>query len=462
MTEGSVTTSCPAQPDVVGMAAHAKRTSAFEGIDIPSYADIVNCIHCGICFPHCPTYALTGLEKDSPRGRIRLIKEIADGRLEISLSVAEALDVCLLCRACETACPADVKYGQLAEAARVQIERSGILGGLTRRLLREVFFRQVFTRPWALRLLGRATRLYQRALRPVLYATRAVYLMPKRLRQVEPLAPPIPDRFGYQMIPETSPAFGERKYRVGVLSGCVMDIAFADVNYDTVSVLRHNGCEVVMPRDQVCCGSLHAHNGDMETARRLAKRNIEVFERAGVDSIVVNSAGCGVWMMEYGDALAHEPEWAERAKAFSAKVVDVSKFLVQNGMKEPGKEIRHQATYDDACHLLHGQGVSAEPRELLARIPGLELVELNEASWCCGSAGIYNLTNTEQSMMILDRKMENIRQTGADLIITGNPGCLVQLRYGVKRHGLEARVLHPITLLREAYDLPPSPSSPGE
>jgi glycolate oxidase iron-sulfur subunit len=441
--------------------ARRKRDSAaspFDGVDIPSYADIMTCVHCGACMPVCPTYSITHLEKDSPRGRIRLIKAIADGKLDVTEPYADALYFCLLCRACETACPAGVKYGELAEAARAQIEREHVYRGLFRRILRTVFLRGIFTRPRLLRLLGHGVRFYGNFIQPIIHGTGLVRLLPKRLREMEAMTPAVPKRFGVQMIPETSPALREKRFRVGVLSGCVMDIAFADVNWDTVAVLRHNGCEVVVPREQVCCGSLHAHNGDMETARRLAKRNIKVFERANVDWIMLNSAGCGAWMKEYGHAFADDPEWAERARRFSEKVIDISKFLVDRGMKDPVKPVERRATYDDACHLLHGQGISAEPRELLSRIPGLEMIPLEESSWCCGSAGIYNLTNTEDSMNILDRKMENIRATGADLVLTGNPGCIVQIRHGVKRHGLRAEVLHPVTVLREAYGLEPSPN----
>lgn len=426
------------------------RPSAFQGVDIPSQADIINCMHCGLCLPQCPTFNITSLERHSPRGRIRLIKSIADGDLEITPGFAETMSFCLLCRACETACPAGVKYGELAEAAIAQIELSGVNRRPLRRFLRWLFFRQIFTRPWTLRVLAKMTWFHLHLVRP----TGIMRLMPRRLRELEALTPDVPWRRGRRLIGEVNRPGGEPRFRVGLLEGCLMDVVFAQEQYDTMAVLRHCGCEVVMPRRQSCCGSLLAHNGDMAGARALAKRNIEVFERAGVDFLVINSAGCGAFIREYAHVLHGDPEWHPRAEALVAKVRDVSEFLVEIGIPTPTVPIPMRATYHDACHLRHAQKIFDQPRALLAQIPGLEMIPLPESDWCCGSAGIYNITNTEDSMKFLSRKMDNIERVRPELIVTGNPGCMGQIRAGVKQRGLTAEVVHPVTLLREAFGIP--------
>lgn len=442
--------------DLVETARRASaRPSAFQGIDIPSYEDTINCMHCGLCLPHCPTFSLTQLERHSPRGRIRLIKSIADGQLDVTPAFAETMSFCLLCRACETACPAGVKYGELAEAARAQIETSGVLRSPRRSFVRWLFFRQIFPRPWALRLLGKATWLHLHLGRPLLRGTGLIRLLPKRLQRLEALTPAVSWRPGRALMREVNRPEGTPRARVGLLEGCLMDITFAQEQYDTMAVLRHSGCEVVMPRGQVCCGSLLGHCGDLEQARRQAKRNIEVFERAQIDALVINSAGCGSFLREYGHLLHGEPAWAERAARFAAKVRDVCEFLVELGPKPPAVPLAARITYHEACHLVHGQRVSSAPRQLLQMIPGLEWVELPEATWCCGSAGIYNITNTADSMKFLARKMDNIERVAPGVIATGNPGCMVQIRAGCEQRGLRARVAHPISLLREAYGLPP-------
>lgn len=443
----------PATLDLVGLArqdeAHRKQ-SAFHGLDVPSYGDIINCMHCGLCLPACPTYSITHLEKHSPRGRIRLIKSIADGDLDVTREFANTMNFCLLCRACETACPAGVKYGELAEAAVAQIEESNVLRSPKRNFLRWLFFRQIFTHRWALRLLSKMVWMHLHLIRP----TGIMNLMPRGLREMEAMSPNVAWTPGRKLMREVNPPKGEKRYRVALLEGCLMDSCFAQEQYDTMAVLCQNGCEVVMPRDQGCCGSLLAHNGDMDGARALAKRNIVAFEKANVDYLVINSAGCGAFIREYHHALRNEPEWAERAKALVDKTRDVSEFLAEIDLVEPTVPIRKRATYHAACHLEHAQKVSAQPRALMAKIPGMEIVELPEATWCCGSAGIYNITNREDSMKFLKRKMDNIETTGAEIIITGNPGCMGQIQYGVRQRGLKATVAHPVTLLREAYGIP--------
>lgn len=392
------------------------------------YSILQQCIHCGLCLPTCPTYDATKHETSSPRGRIALMRAVADGRLASqSAQFAAEMYFCLGCLACESACPAGVNYAEMLEHARAEL---GPKGG---RLLR-----WLFAKPARLRTVAKLLRLDQqlgltRALRP---------LMPVRLRELHELQPEISERFSFDLIREIeTPAFlrsatPSPRYRVGLLTGCVQDVAYAEVNRDTVEVLLANGCEVVTPRSQVCCGSLLAHNGELELARQLARQNAVAFK--DVDVIVVNSAGCGSFTKQ-------NPEYAKKVK-------DIFEFLAEIGLRS--SDFSPQAcrvTYHEACHLVHGQKISQQPRELLRPIPGLELVELPEATWCCGSAGIYNITQPVMSLALLERKMKHIAATGADIVATGNPGCIGQLRYGAKRFGIDVEVVHPVTLLARAY-----------
>ncbi|UCF62728.1 MAG: (Fe-S)-binding protein [bacterium] len=398
--------------------------------------------------PVCPTYTLTGMERSSPRGRIRLIKEVAAGHLEISKTFIEEMYFCLDCQACVTVCPAGVKYGQLVEAARSQIFESGKERGLW---LKKFFFRSVFTSFGRLKLLARFVRFYQKIIEPLLHKSGIYKLLPRRIRSMQELAPRISARFFDDYIPERSMPQDQVRYRVGMLTGCLMNIMFADINADTVEVLQVNDCEVITPKSQVCCGSLAAHNGDFEIAKTLARQNIDIFFNLKLDAIVINSAGCSAFMKEYGQLLANDIEYSEKAAKISEITLDVSEFLLKHKFKKPSHPFARRVTYHDACHLIHTQGISQQPRQLLELIPGVVLIELDEASWCCGSAGIYNLTRYEDSMRILDRKIENIKKTGADIVVTGNPGCMGQLSYGLRRANLAIQVLHPITLLNQAY-----------
>jgi len=428
-----------------------KVLSAFMGVDIPPYGDILNCMHCGLCLSVCPTYSLTRLEKANPRGRISLIKAVAEGELAITDGFVDAMNYCLNCRACESACPAGVKYGELQEAARAQIEifQHGTIPG---RLFKKFMLETVFTSSLLLKTMGYSLWLYQKTgMQWLVRSSRVLEFLLPSLARLEGLSPEIKLPFSDQSIPEQWKPEAKPRYRVGLLTGCIMNMAFPDVNQDTAEVLIYNDFEVITPKDQVCCGSLHGHNGDLATARKLARKNIAVFEKAQVDYIIINSAGCGSFMKTYAHLLREEPEYAQRAKVFEDKVKDVSEFLLMTGFKKPDHPIPLKATYDDACHLLHGQGISQQPRDLLNAIPGLELVELEEASWCCGSAGIYNIVHYDDSMKILDRKMDHIKETQAPLVITGNPGCLVQLNYGIKRHQYKGKAIHPVTLLNLAY-----------
>ena len=446
-------------------------TSAFQGVDIPNYDVLTNCMHCGLCLPTCPTYALTGLEKSSPRGRIRLIKAVADGDLPITDGFIREMNFCLDCQACETACPAGVKYGSLVEAAREQIARGGYEGIVTR-LTKKIMMEWVFMRQNRLKVIALFMRLYENTgLKWFLLKTGLLRLFSKKLDAIQPLSPSISKKFSSDELPEVILPVGKPRFTVGFLTGCIMDVAFAGVNMDTVRLLLHHGCTVVVPRGQACCGSLQAHNGGLEAAREMARHVIEIFDRDDLDYIILNSAGCGAFMKEYGHIFSDDAMWGPRAQRVSGKTKDLTEFLVETGfwLKRPigesEKTKRGQTTgsvakglegkrvsYHDACHLVHTQKISVQPRELLKSVPGIEYVELPEASWCCGSAGIYNIVRYDDSMKMLDRKVENIRQIQPDVIVTGNPGCMLQIQHGLRETGMNVELMHTATFLWRACD----------
>ena len=413
-------------------------------------------MHCGMCLPACPTYTETLRERSSPRGRIALMRAIADGQLEVGRTFAEEMYFCLGCLACQTACPAGVDYATLFEHARGEIERVGVLDRPQRRAVRGLLLRGVFTSARRLRWLGRLLYWYQRSgVEALVRASPVLRLLPRTLRELEPLTPrasrhttrALFDKHYCHRQPR------EPRYRVALLSGCVQDMAFSSINADTICVLQANGCQVVLPPAQQCCGSLHGHNGELESARGLARANIVAFGAEELDAVIVNAGGCGSHMQHYGHLLAADPQWAGRAAAWSAKVRDIHQFLVEIGFRAPtGRpEPDRRVTYHESCHLKHGQQVSQAPRQILKAIPGLELVELTEADWCCGSAGIYNITQPEMSMKLLDRKMGHIRDTQAQAVSVGNPGCAIQLELGARRQGVDLEVVHPVALLAQAY-----------
>lgn len=418
------------------------------------YSVVQQCMHCGMCLPTCPTYQETGMERNSPRGRIALMRSIADGRLEVSKEFGEEMYYCLGCLACETACPAGVDYTQLFEMARADIEEKGVLASPQRSVVRSLLLKFLFTRPRLLRLAGRGLWLFQASgLQSLVRRLGLTRLLPGRLRTLEPQAPTVEPRFSHQLIQPVEKPEGQPRYRVGVLTGCVQDLIFASVNRDTVDVLLANGCEVNTPPVQWCCGSLHAHNGDLETARSLARKNLDLLDPSEVDAIITNSAGCGSHLKHYDRLLADDPAYAGKAKEWSAKLKDIHEWLVEIGLKAPGPTGGGvgPVTYHEACHLCHGQKITAQPRQVLRSIPGLELVELAESSWCCGSAGVYNITQPETAARLQARKLEHIRNTQAPVVATANPGCLLQLINGAREHGVRVRVKHPVTLLAEAY-----------
>lgn len=415
------------------------------------YDKLLACVHCGFCLPTCPTYAENSLEMDSPRGRIYLIKSLADGRIALTDSVVEHLSLCLDCRACESACPAGVQYGHLIEAARAEIEHQRP-GSPLRRLVRRLAFDLLLPSPRALGAAAGLLRLYQRlGLQALVRRSRLLELLPGPLAAWDALLPPLPPPADRGPLPELLPARGERVARVGFIAGCVQDVVFRAHNLATLRSLARNGAEVVVPREQRCCGALHAHAGDPERSRALARQNIAAFEPLGLDAILVNAAGCGAHLKNYGHLLREDRAWHARAEAFAGKVQDVTEFLARRPLAGPLGPLPMRVTYHDPCHLCHGQRVRAQPRALIRAIPGIELVDLRESEFCCGSAGIYNLTEPKMAARLLERKVGHLAATGAEAVVTANPGCILQIAAGLRRRGLPMRVLHVVELLDQAY-----------
>ncbi len=429
------------------------------------YSVVQQCMHCGMCLPTCPTYDATKLERNSPRGRIALMRAIADDRLEASKAFADEMYFCLGCLACMTACPAGVNYAELFEHARAEAEQSGKLDNPKRNIIRGFTLRWLFMDLGRLKLLGAAMRLYQQlGIQAFIRRSGVMKLMPKRLRELEAMTPDIQPQFSADLIPPVSPALGKGRFRVAMLVGCAQDLIFSDVNRDTVEVLARNGCEVITPADQHCCGSLHAHNGEWELAQQLARKNIDQFPPDQFDAIITNAGGCGSHLKHYAKLLADDATYLQRAYEWDRKVKDIHEWLAEIGIAPPGRAelplgqnmqqrvpAETVVTYHESCHLCHGQKVVGQPRQLLKAIPGIKLVELPESNWCCGSAGIYNLTQPEMAGELLDRKMRHVKSTHATVVATGNPGCLLQIVNGAKAEGMELRVAHPVTLLAEAY-----------
>lgn len=400
-------------------------------------AKLTQCVHCGLCLDACPTYQELGTETDSPRGRIHLIRALEEGSLSLDADVVRHLDLCLGCRACETACPSGVAYGRIIEQARAFVEsgyRRPWWDGWRRRAVAAVF-----PHPERLRILLAPVRVLQR------------FRLWDVLARFVPVARLLPTLSPPSSFPETIGSVGAERGRVGFLRGCVMNEVFSGTNDATVRVLAREGFRVVVPGRQGCCGALHLHGGSSEEAKMLARRNLDAFPD-DLDAIIVNAAGCGSALKEYGELLAGDPRYAERAAAFSSRVRDVTEFLAAHPSNVPLRPLPGRATYHDACHLAHGQQIRLQPRDLLRRIPGLELVELAEADVCCGSAGSYNLVEPAMSRRLLERKVNHIERTGATCVVAANPGCAMQIQAGLRRRGLAIRVAHPVELLDEAYE----------
>ena len=421
--------------------------SNFAGSDRPTWELYATCVHCGLCLNHCPTYRVLGMEMDSPRGRIYQVLQVDAGRLGIGDSFVTHIDRCLDCRACETACPSGVQYGKIVERARAQIEQHYKRPWLTRQL-RKFFYRDVLGNPRRLAAVARFLRFYQKSgLQTVVRFLRVVNLL--GVAQLDRLQPRIDDEFFFAAIGKVFPAEGERRARVALHAGCIASVAFSELNHATIRVLTKNGVEVWVPQDQNCCGALQAHAGFRDEARKLARQNIAAMLDDRFDAIVTNAAGCGSTLKEYGDLLL-EAEDRKRAEQFSAKVKDVTEFLQHLGLCEPARTLDMKATYQDPCHLAHGQRIRSAPRDVLRAI-GLELEELPHPDQCCGSAGSYNVTQNELSMKILDEKMKDIASTSAQLVVTANVGCMLQLRAGMERTGRNTPVKHVIEVLDSCY-----------
>ncbi len=436
----------------------------FSGKDIPDIQKIDACVHCGLCLSSCPTYRETGMEMSSPRGRIYLMKVVYEGEIGLESKVfQEQMYQCLNCRACEAVCPSGVEYGSILEASRAQIEQARARGTIAalnvapvpqrpwwQQMIRMAVFDQLFRNMRLFRTFSAAMALYQRS--GVQWFTRQSGILKRiGMQEMEAMTPPMSAAF---TVPQGQiyRAEGQRRYTVALLTGCIMSTAFANVHDATIRVLQKNGCDVLLPPDQGCCGALHVHSGDMEGGRQLARTNIAAFEGLGIDAIIINAAGCGSTLKEYGHLLADDSHWHERAATFAARIKDVHEFLA-------GIELNRRAlgslpvrvTYQEPCHLAHAQRITAQPRTLLAAIPGLELREMPESALCCGSAGIYNITQPEMAQQLGQRKVTNALKTGAEVIATGNPGCALQLANELRRQGQEVQVRYIVELLDEAY-----------
>jgi glycolate oxidase iron-sulfur subunit len=418
----------------------------------PRQIDLDKCVHCGLCLNACPTYRELGLEMDSPRGRIYQMVQVAEGRATISDSYREHIDLCLACRGCESACPSGVQYGRLVEEARAAIA-TATRPPLMTRLLRRFVFGYFLESRMALRAAGLALYGYQKSGVQRVLRSSGVFKLMGRLGGAEAIAPQaeLPDFFGYYGR-TLKPASGARRYRVAMLGGCLANVFFARLNEATVRVLQQNGCEVVVPADQTCCGALQVHSGAKADAQRCARQNIDAMVDGGYDAIITDAAGCGSTLKEYHHLLADDPAYAERARRFVALVKDVTEFLASIDLNPRLAPLSCVVTYQDSCHLAHGQKIKVAPRVLLRQIPGITLIEMANADVCCGSAGIYNVVQNEMAMAILARKMDAVNASGAQVIATANPGCMLQLRAGVELHGRPGqRVMHVVELLDEAY-----------
>jgi glycolate oxidase iron-sulfur subunit len=431
-------------------------TSSIPGLT-PSYEDYARCVHCGLCLSSCPTYRLWNLEADSPRGRIHQMIHVSQGELTnnaqlddgiITASFVDHIDKCLDCRACETSCPSGVEYGKLVVYARACIERD-YTRPLFSRLARRFAFRDLLPHPRRIAAAARLLRIYQRSgLQSLARATGLLELL--GLAERERLLPRIDESFFFSQLGRTFPAIGPRRARVTFFAGCVAQVTFTQLNDATIRVLTANGCEVVVPGGQLCCGALAAHAGVRDVARNLARKNFAAFLDEDFDAIVTNAAGCGSTLKEYDHLFSPNEAEHGQALAFSAKVRDVTEFLDALGLSAPLKPLPLRVTYQDSCHLLHGQKVRSAPRELLCAIPSLEFVELPYSEICCGSAGSYNVTQTRTSLDLLAEKMKHAAATRAQTIVTANPGCLLQLRAGAQIHNTGQQVSHVVELLDRA------------
>ncbi|GMB10119.1 (Fe-S)-binding protein [Thermolongibacillus altinsuensis] len=416
--------------------------------------ELLNCMRCGFCLPTCPTYIESGFqESHSPRGRIALMKAVVDGLIEPDEDVERSLNMCLGCRACEPVCPSGVRYGHLLEEARDIIAQNK-KHPLFVRIIRKMVFNGLFPHQNRMRMLTALLGFYQRSgLQSLVRRLGILNILPKHLATMEKVLPNVPTWKEMNDRPQHLAPEETKKRRVAFFTGCLMDTMFMETNDATMKLLQLAGCEIVIPPGQTCCGALHGHSGEKNDAKELAKRNIEAFEQLNVDYIITNAGGCGAFLIEYDHLLKDDPHWAERAKAFTAKIKDISAILVEMEFHKKGLSLPEQiVTYQDSCHLRNVMKTAHEPRLLLQSIEGVEFREMKDADRCCGSAGIYNIVQPDMSMQILDYKMEQVKKTKATTIVTANPGCLLQMKLGIEREGLSehVRAVHIVDFLLEA------------
>ena len=424
----------------------------FTGPDIPAESDLYRCVHCGLCLSSCPTYVETGLEMESPRGRLSLMKAVNERRVALTPRIVSHWEMCLQCRACEAVCPSGVPYGRIMERTRSQVRLAGLQGRELRRLGR-FFLNSALPNPKKLKMGAYFIRVYQRlGIQKLVRLSHLLYLVPGGLGRLEAQLPPLSRRF-FGPSDYTYPSVGEKKMTVALLSGCVMPLMQAPTMEATVRVLTRNGCDVVVPNGQGCCGALNSHAGDLVTSRTMAKANIDALMAAGVEQIITSSAGCGSSMKEYAELLKDDTEYKEKAARFSAMTQDVTEFLVGLPFRVPTSTINRRVTYQDPCHLAHAQRISAAPRIILNAIPRLELIEMENSALCCGGAGIYSSVQPALSKRLLKRKMDTIDATDTQEVITANPGCMMQIEMGLKSRGKNSRVRHVVDILDEAYRL---------
>ncbi len=430
----------------------AQPASGFTGPDAPAEADLYRCVHCGLCLSSCPTYVETALEMESPRGRIALMKAVNEGRVEITPRVVSHWDMCLQCRACEAVCPSGVPYGRIMENTRAQVKAAGKQSKELKRLSR-FFLQTALTHRWKLQLGAHIIRLYQRlGVQKLVRLSHMLYLLPGGIARLESNLPPMGKKF-FAPTDKVHPAQGEKKITVALLAGCVMPLMQGPTMEATVRVLTRNGCDVLVPRGQGCCGALNTHAGDRYNARKMARANIDSLLAARVERIITSSAGCGSSMKEYPELLKDDAEYRDKAERFSSMTQDVTEFLAGLPLQEPAAAINRRVTYQDPCHLAHAQRITAAPRKVLNSIPGLELVEMENSSLCCGGAGIYSSVQPALSQRLLKRKLESIRDTGTQEVITANPGCMLQVQQGLRASKLPTKVRHVVDILDEAYSL---------
>jgi glycolate oxidase iron-sulfur subunit len=423
----------------------------------PKQFDLDRCVHCGLCLNACPTYRELGLEADSPRGRIYQMVQVANGAA-VTPSYQEHIGLCLACRGCESACPSGVPYGRMVEDARCQIEAQ-VTRGRWATWLRQFLFRRLLVSPRALTAAGTLLYLYEKIGLKAVMRVLGSFGLAGALGDLAQLAPSADPPFFFSQVGKTFPAVGPERHRVAFLAGCIANVSFARLNEATVRVLRKNGCQVVIPAGQGCCGALHLHSGLREDARNLARRNIDALRDGGFDAIITNAAGCGSTLKEYGELLADDAVYAAPARDFAGRMRDVTEFLAGIELNREMTPVNATVTYQDSCHLAHGQRIRSAPRKLLAAIPGLEFREMRGADICCGSAGVYNIVQNQMAMQILAKKMEQVNATGAGIVATANPGCLLQLEAGVRMHGKGQKVTHVVELLDRAYGTHPAARS---